>query len=88
PHDVSGSFSDTPEGFHLQEWTFREMRSRLRRAGFTSSYAYRVGKCRRGALANRVTDTLEALFGFLPRRWQRQLSQRIFASVTMMAVKD
>lgn len=87
PHDVSRNFTVNPEGFHLQEWTFRSMRQHLRRAGFAADYAYRSGRCRRGALWNWATDALEMLIGLLPRRLQQRVSQRLFASVTMMAVK-
>lgn len=34
PHDISKYFSDTPEGFHLKEWTYTEIRPVLRQAGF------------------------------------------------------
>jgi SAM-dependent methyltransferase len=36
PHDISKYFSDTPEGFHLKEWTYGEIRPVLLRAGFGS----------------------------------------------------
>lgn len=35
PHDVSKYFSDTPQGFHLKEWTYTEIRPVLLKAGFT-----------------------------------------------------
>ena len=34
PHDISRYFSDRPEGFHLKEWTFRQIAGELRKAGF------------------------------------------------------
>ncbi len=36
PHDISRHFSDTPEGFHLCEYTAGELAHRLRAAGFAS----------------------------------------------------
>ncbi|MEM9403034.1 MAG: methyltransferase domain-containing protein [Pseudomonadota bacterium] len=50
PHDVSRFFSDSPEGFHLKEYTYRELDSLLRQAGFriitghrlTKGYAYQL----------------------------------------------
>lgn len=34
PWDVSRYFSDTPEGFHLKEWTYGELAMTLRRLGY------------------------------------------------------
>jgi SAM-dependent methyltransferase len=34
PHDVSKHFEDVATGFHLKEWTFRELASHLKKAGF------------------------------------------------------
>jgi ubiquinone/menaquinone biosynthesis C-methylase UbiE len=34
PHDISKYFDDVAAGFHLKEWTFRELASRLKRVGF------------------------------------------------------
>lgn len=34
PHDVSQSFDDVPTGFHLKEWTYRELMNQLKIAGF------------------------------------------------------
>jgi SAM-dependent methyltransferase len=35
PWDVSRYFCDTPEGFHLKEWTYRELADTLRRLGYS-----------------------------------------------------
>ena len=35
PHDISRHFSDTPQGFHLKEWNYREMFATLKAAGFS-----------------------------------------------------
>lgn len=43
PHDISGYFSDEPEGFHLKEWTYRELTSLLKELNYSSWYGiYRV----------------------------------------------
>jgi SAM-dependent methyltransferase len=34
PWDVSRYFCDEPQGFHLKEWTYREIRTALQHAGF------------------------------------------------------
>lgn len=35
PHDISGYFSDTPEGFHLREYSFYELAKSFSDAGFS-----------------------------------------------------
>ena len=34
PHDVSRGFSDTPQGFHLREWSYRELAATARALGY------------------------------------------------------
>lgn len=34
PHDVSKYFDDVATGFHLKEWTYRELANGLKKAGF------------------------------------------------------
>jgi SAM-dependent methyltransferase len=34
PHDISGAFGDEPRGFHLHEYTYRELGAAFTRAGF------------------------------------------------------
>jgi SAM-dependent methyltransferase len=88
PHDVSRHFSDTPEGFHLKEWTYCEMFEVLKRAGFVSASTYRSGKPRHSRAVTALTLALEAILTWIPnRKWQRRLSRDIFQSVTMVAFK-
>ena len=88
PHDVSRHFSDTPECFHLKEWTYREMFEVLRSAGFASACTYRFGKLRNSTIATALTLGLEGMCELLPgRKLQRRLTSRIFESVTMAAFK-
>ena len=35
PHDISGYFSDLPEGFHLREYSFSDLAEAFRSAGFS-----------------------------------------------------
>ncbi|MGY8654522.1 MAG: class I SAM-dependent methyltransferase [Verrucomicrobiia bacterium] len=87
PHDVSRHFSETPEGFHLKEWTHRELVPVIKAAGFRKAHTYRLGKARRSALANAATVGLELGFQCLPRRLRKKLSLRIFQGVTMILEK-
>lgn len=87
PHDVSRHFSETPEGFHLKEWTYREMVRVIKAAGFSKAHTYRFGKARRSALANAATFGMERGFQLLPRGLQKKLSLRLFQGVTMILEK-
>jgi len=66
PHDISGYFSDAPEGLHFKEWTYSEIAGILKRLGFSS----RRGFMRRGKGYRRVPlgylSLMETLLGHLP----------------------
>ncbi|MCX8155577.1 MAG: class I SAM-dependent methyltransferase [Verrucomicrobiae bacterium] len=87
PHDISAHFSDTPQGFHLHEYTYTELRAALLRHGFTRIRPYRAGRLRHHPLWDTLERGLEALFALFPRPWQRRLSRRLFQSVTVAAWK-
>jgi SAM-dependent methyltransferase len=68
PFDISAYFSDVPLGFHLKEWTYRELRALLRPLGFSS---WRGGLKRRGRyheLPVGLFAGYEKLIGKLPHR--------------------
>jgi SAM-dependent methyltransferase len=50
PHDISGYFSDAPEGLHFKEWTYSEIAKISKRLG----YSFRHGFMRRGEGYRRV----------------------------------
>jgi SAM-dependent methyltransferase len=87
PHDISKHFTDTPTGFHLKEWTYRELWPLLAETGFSAAFTYRLGKPRLNPIWNAATRWVETAFGRLPRKWQRRASARIFEGVTMVARK-
>lgn len=87
PHDISAFFSDTPEGFHLREWTYSELRAALRQAGFASVFPYRARKLRRSWWWDALERGWESAWRCFPRRWQRRASSRLFQSVTLAAWK-
>lgn len=72
PHDVSMYFSEVASGFHLHEYTSRELARALKGVGFR-----RVAQVA-GAMGYYVTVPLppvillEALVGRLPHRWRRR----------------
>jgi len=44
PHDISKHFDDIATGFHLNEYTIDELRTSLRKVGFTRTVLYAGGK--------------------------------------------
>lgn len=83
PHDISRNFSDEPEGFHMREWSYRELTDITRRLGYERAGLYRQRKFYASPLVNRVNDLVEAGMDWLPRRWEKRLSRRLFTSVNM-----
>ena len=87
PHDISRHFSSTPEGFHLKEWTYREMFEVLRKAGFSQAYTFRSRRARMSKSFNALTLLLEGITGALPRSLSMPLRTRLFLGVTMIAIR-
>jgi SAM-dependent methyltransferase len=72
PHDISCLFDDVATGFHLREYTARDMRALFRRAGFSDVGFYavaagRVARCPYWLLAA-CEEVLELLPRWLARR--------------------
>lgn len=40
PHDISRDFTNDAEGFHLKEYTYKELKDQMRAAGFTNIKGY------------------------------------------------
>lgn len=77
PFDISAYFSDVAEGFHLKEWTYGELKSRLREVGFTN---WRGGLKRRGRyheLPVGLFAGYEKMIGWLPHP-ARRIAARAF----------
>jgi SAM-dependent methyltransferase len=74
PHDISMFFSDVPEGFHLKEWTYTEIRTLLHEVGYSSFHSYWC----RGGFAVRLPylyfGAAEALLGRFSRDVERRLA--------------
>jgi SAM-dependent methyltransferase len=74
PSDISAYFDDVARGFHLREYTLREVRAIFAEAGFPKTHAY-VGargwfvRCPRVLL-----EGLEVVLGFLPARLRRRIA--------------
>ena len=88
PHDVSRYFGDSLDCFHFQEWTYLEMRSLLKRHGFSRSAIHRKGRLLHNMPLNLAHDGVEALVGVLPKKLRRRFSNRLFQSVSVAAWKN
>jgi SAM-dependent methyltransferase len=87
PHDISRYFSETPEGFHLKEWTFKEIGELLNSLGYASWQSYlkvRTFNCR---WPLGYFTTVEGLLLTFPRRARKILSSICCPGVSVVAIK-
>lgn len=92
PSDISAYFDHVARGFHLKEYTLREMRAMFAQAGFPRMHAY-VGargwfmRCPCGLL-----EGLESLLGALPVKMRRRIADtpvlRALLGVRVAAIKE
>lgn len=87
PHDISRFFSDVPQGFHLKEYTYGELATLLRQAGFTKVFCLRRGKIRRHPLFFPFTRFAETVIRWLPKSLRKKIAGRFFLGVTMAGQK-
>jgi SAM-dependent methyltransferase len=86
PHDVSRHFAETPQGFHLREYTLGELADRFTAAGFreaatlTSVAGYAVDR----VPGLHVARAAEAVLERLPHRARRRAA-RPLAAVKLVA---
>lgn len=88
PHDVSRHFAETPQGFHLREYSATELAAALRRAGFSRVKVFLAVRGRRltPLLPAAAVRPLEAAIGALPRGPRRRVA-RLLAALKTAAVK-
>lgn len=87
PNDISRYFSDVPQGFHLKEWTFKELTELIKSFGFSQCYGcwHMCGICFR--LPNWWTFTIERMISFWPVKIRRRFCRYLLPSVTMVLRK-
>jgi SAM-dependent methyltransferase len=90
PHDISEFFSDTPEGFHLKEWTFGELARLLCGCGFARVQAYHKIDTHLVALPLPYFLCAEILLKTIPRGNMRRALSRLFLprKIVMNAFKS
>ncbi len=86
PHDVSGYFCEEAEGFHLKEWTYREIGSAMAEQGL-SWRGYWVARSLSIPIPKACLYGAEAMLDALPRGLRKRLSCFVFPSVTVAAYK-
>lgn len=91
PSDISGYFSDEAKGFHLREYTLKELRAMFAAAGFPRMHAY-VGA--RGWFMRCpcvVLQAVESALELLPARLRRKIADtkpmRAILGVRVAAIK-
>ncbi|MGC8744460.1 MAG: class I SAM-dependent methyltransferase [Verrucomicrobiia bacterium] len=87
PHDISVYFSDIPQGFHLKEWTYSELFTAAKNAGFNKMLIYRFGKLVRCGFLNWLNLSLESAIGRLPVKLRKKISNRFFNSIIALLIK-
>lgn len=87
PHDISREFAAEPRGFHLREWTYRELASEARGIGFHSVRAYWNARGVRRRVPLAVFGALESSMATWPLSLRRTLGHRLIPMVTMALEK-
>lgn len=88
PHDVSRYFTrGEPEGFHIKEWTYRELGDELARAGFAKVSAVWNPRRRVARVPIGVMTACESLLGPLPAGLRRAPARLPFPSIVVAARK-
>lgn len=87
PHDVSRHFSDVPEGFHLKEWTFRELDAVMRDAGFSRLAFHRFAKGVPLRQPVALIGQLERWIGPLAPPLRRRLGRLFLPGIIISAVR-
>jgi SAM-dependent methyltransferase len=87
PHDISRYFSDEPEGFHLKEWSFRELKALLRAVRFSDVRAYWYSKHTRIRVPFAAFSLVERVLGWFPKRRVRRLAKLLLPNIVVAARK-
>jgi SAM-dependent methyltransferase len=87
PHDVSKYFSEEVEGLHLKEWTYKEIKELIIKLGFSSWSSYWTVMGVRIRMPFLYFRIMERLFGSIPRKIRRRLSDWFLPAVVMSVVK-
>lgn len=87
PHDVSGYFSNFPEGFHLKEWTFIELGQLLKDINYTRYYSVRLVKGMKIKFPYFSCKMCERMLMSLPKRYMKVFSSYLVPEICIVAIK-
>ncbi|HET6349521.1 MAG TPA: class I SAM-dependent methyltransferase [Candidatus Krumholzibacteria bacterium] len=88
PHDISQYFTKgDPEGFHMKEWTYGELRTVLRRAGYGKLTAIWSARAIALPLPLWIMVVKEKVLGLWPRVLRRRIARLPFPYLTIAARK-
>jgi SAM-dependent methyltransferase len=85
PHDVSQQFDDEATGFHLKEYSYRELIKLFRAVGFTRFRAYFGGRGLYLRMPLFVVLLAESALSALPRRLSKRLARSFFGRALLGA---
>lgn len=86
PHDVSQFFTETPQGFHLNEPTYTEIIQILKETPFTNYRCYYFAKGIKLRLPDFYFTSAEAVLNLLPYKIRKKLA-RLFVPRILMEVE-
>jgi 2-polyprenyl-3-methyl-5-hydroxy-6-metoxy-1,4-benzoquinol methylase len=74
PHDISRYFTDDAEGFHMKEYTYKEMKSVLKAGGFKRIKGF-VGYSKWGYMGVHINLLIlaEKIYGVFPRSFRKKI---------------
>jgi SAM-dependent methyltransferase len=87
PYDVSRYFSDEPEGFHLKEWTYIELKHVIKEIGYLKFITYWSAKGTNLKLANLYFELFEKILGLFPKRSVRAFAKYAIPTILCVATK-
>ncbi len=87
PHDISAFFSDEPEGFHLKEWTYIELRKMIMDLNYSKFHTYFSIKRISFRVPYSCFAIFEKIIGLLPKRYMRVAATIFFRSIVAVAIK-
>ena len=92
PSDISAYFDDEARGFHLREYTLREVRRMFAESGFPRTHAYVGARGWFMRVPCALLEALEATLEALPARWRRRLADtqvmRAMLGLRVAAIKN
>jgi len=87
PHDVSRWFSETPQGFHLREWSYGDLVDATRAVGFEPAATWWTARGRWVRVPVASTLATEALVARMSLRLRRRVGHRLLPLVVLALVK-